>query len=70
MSAKPLTRPVCVNLPDDITAGVDHAAAQFLQTRSSLVRMILAGWLANFDHPAAREALATLPTPTEEATHQ
>lgn len=64
----PLTEPVSLRLPRELTQRIDRAAGEFLQTRSSLVRMILAGWLQNLDHPAAREALATLPTPTEETT--
>lgn len=68
MNGKPLTRPVSLSLPDEITERVDRAAAQFLQTRSSLVRMILAGWLANLDHPSARETLARLPSEENSAT--
>lgn len=45
-------------LPDDLTERVDRAAAEFMQTRSSLVRMILSGWLVNFEHAGARDALA------------
>lgn len=64
---KPLTRPVSVNLPDDLTARIDRAASEYMQTRSSLVRLILTGWLTNFEHAGAREALAALPEPTPEA---
>lgn len=54
---KQTNRPVSVNLPDDLTARIDRAAGEFLQTRSSLVRMILTGWLISFEHAAARGAL-------------
>lgn len=67
MSTKPLTEPVSLRLSPDLTSKLDRAAEQFMQTRSSLVRMILSGWLQHVDHPAAREALAALPTSTEEA---
>ena len=66
---KPLTKPVSLSLPDDLTARIDRAASEFLQTRSSLVRLILTGWLANFEHASARETLAALPDPTTEATN-
>ena len=57
---KPLTRPVSVNLPDDLTERIDRAASEFMQTRSSLVRLILSSWLANVEHGAARETLAEI----------
>lgn len=57
-----LTSPVSLNLPGDQVARLDRAAAEFMQTRSSLARMIFEGWLRNFEHPSAREALRTINT--------
>ncbi len=69
MPEKPLTRPYGLSLPDEQVARLDRAAAEFMQTRSSLVRLILEGWLRNFEHPSASEALKTISN-TEESTSQ
>jgi predicted transcriptional regulator len=69
MTKPPLTEPVSLRLPPDLTARLDRAAQDFLLTRSSIIRMVLAGWVENLDHPSARAALKTVSN-TEESTSQ
>jgi hypothetical protein len=56
---------ISLNLPADQVEAIDHAAEQFLQTRSGLARLVFKSWLENPNVPAAMKELLAAQSPAQ-----
>jgi hypothetical protein len=56
---------ICLSLPDEQVRRLDDAAAQFLQSRSGLCRLVFEAWLQNPHVPQSMKELLAPQSPQE-----